>query len=135
MRDSCFAATAHFAPTDTTITVSNDGALPYTFTDVDCSFDTGQVAAGESAQLTSTIPVSTGLLHSARDGCRRGNGWRGRGGGGRAGVDGGAPGHHALQGGCGRGDETIWQAMDNQGRTMGEIRSVQADIEETLEEL
>ena len=31
-------------------------------------------------------------------------------------------------------NETIWQAMDNQGRTMGEIRSVQADIEETLEE-
>ncbi|MGH3650536.1 MAG: cupredoxin domain-containing protein [Acidimicrobiia bacterium] len=56
MRDSCFAGTAHFTPSDSTITVSNDGALPHTFTAVDGSFDTGQVAPGASAQLTFDQP-------------------------------------------------------------------------------
>jgi hypothetical protein len=47
MLDSCFAGTAHFAPSDTTITVSNDGSLPHTFTAVDGSFDSGTVQPGE----------------------------------------------------------------------------------------
>ena len=52
MQDSCFAGTAHFAPEGTTITISNDGALPHTLTAVDGSFDTGQVAPGSSTELT-----------------------------------------------------------------------------------
>lgn len=56
MQDSCFAGTAHFAPTDNTITVTNDGQLPHTLTAVDGSFDTGQVAAGSSAQLSVDEP-------------------------------------------------------------------------------
>ena len=43
MLDSCFSGTAHFAPTETTITISNDGALPHTFTAVDGSFGSGQL--------------------------------------------------------------------------------------------
>jgi hypothetical protein len=46
MHDSCFAGIAHFAPTDNTITVSNDGGLPHTFTAVDGSFDSGTVQPG-----------------------------------------------------------------------------------------
>lgn len=56
MRDSCFAGTAHFAPSDSTITVTNEGQLPHTLTAVDGSFDTGQVAGGGSAQLTFDEP-------------------------------------------------------------------------------
>lgn len=56
MQDSCFAGTAHFAPADTTLTVSNDGALPHTLTAVDGSFDTGEVAPGTSAQLNVDEP-------------------------------------------------------------------------------
>lgn len=56
MKDSCFAGTAHFAPSGTTLTVSNDGELPHTLTAVDGSFDTGQVAPGTTAQLRVDEP-------------------------------------------------------------------------------
>lgn len=56
MRDSCFAGTAHFAPSGTPITISNDGVLPHTLTAVDGSFDTGDVGAGQSTELTLTEP-------------------------------------------------------------------------------
>lgn len=56
MLDSCFSGTAHFAPSGTTITVSNDGQLPHTLTAVDGSFDTGTVEAGSSAELTIDEP-------------------------------------------------------------------------------
>lgn len=56
MRDSCFAGTAHFAPTDNTITVSNDGGLPHTFTAVDGSFDSGTVQPGESFEFSVSEP-------------------------------------------------------------------------------
>lgn len=52
MLDSCFAGIAHFAPTDNTITVSNDGSLPHTFTAVDGSFDSGTVQPGESFEFS-----------------------------------------------------------------------------------
>lgn len=56
MQDSCFSGTAHFAPSGTAITVSNDGQLPHTLTAVDGSFDTGTVSAGSSAELTIDEP-------------------------------------------------------------------------------
>lgn len=56
MLDSCFSGTAHFAPTDTTITISNDGELPHMFTAVDGSFDSGQVQPGETFELTIDQP-------------------------------------------------------------------------------
>ncbi|MEX0797104.1 MAG: hypothetical protein WD274_10450 [Acidimicrobiia bacterium] len=52
MLDSCFAGIAHFAPTDNTITVSNDGGLPHTFTAVDGSFDSGTVQPGETYEFS-----------------------------------------------------------------------------------
>jgi plastocyanin len=71
MRDSCFAGTAHFAPSDTTITVSNDGQLPHTLTAVDGSFDTGNVDPGSSAELTVDEPGIYRVfcsLHGTADG-------------------------------------------------------------------
>jgi hypothetical protein len=56
MLDSCFAGVAHFAPTDNTITVSNDGGLPHTFTAVDGSFDSGTVQPGESFEFSVGEP-------------------------------------------------------------------------------
>jgi hypothetical protein len=56
MLDSCFSGVAHFAPSDTAITVRNDGGLPHTLTAVDASFDTGEVAPGGSAQLSFDEP-------------------------------------------------------------------------------
>lgn len=56
MQDSCFSGTAHFAPSGTTITVSNDGQLPHTLTAVDGSFDTGMVNPGSSAEMTIDEP-------------------------------------------------------------------------------
>lgn len=52
MLDSCFSGVAHFAPSDSTITVRNEGGLPHTLTAVDGSFDTGDVAPGGTAELT-----------------------------------------------------------------------------------
>jgi hypothetical protein len=51
MLDSCFNGVAHFAPTGS-LTVSNDGQMPHTFTAVDGSFDSGQMEAGEIFELT-----------------------------------------------------------------------------------
>lgn len=56
MRDSCFSGIAHFAPADMTITISNDGELPHTFTAVDGSFNTGQLQPGETFELTVADP-------------------------------------------------------------------------------
>jgi plastocyanin len=56
MQDSCFSGVAHFAPSDTTITVTNDGVMPHTLTAVDGSFDTGNVDPGGTAELTIAEP-------------------------------------------------------------------------------
>jgi hypothetical protein len=56
MLDSCFAGIAHFAPADNTITVSNEGVLPHTFTAVDGSFDSGTVQPGESFEFSVSEP-------------------------------------------------------------------------------
>ncbi|HEY7583981.1 MAG TPA: hypothetical protein VIB78_10230 [Acidimicrobiia bacterium] len=50
--DSCFNGIAHTAPLGDTLTVSNDGEIPHTLTAVDGSFDTGQLAPGETATLS-----------------------------------------------------------------------------------
>jgi plastocyanin len=52
MLDSCFNGTAHFAPAGVTLTVSNDGELPHTFTAVDGSFDSGTLQPGQTFDLT-----------------------------------------------------------------------------------
>lgn len=50
MRDSCFEATAHFAP-EGTVTVVNDGGIAHTYTAVDGSFDSGTLNAGDTAEI------------------------------------------------------------------------------------
>ncbi|HEX5723072.1 MAG TPA: hypothetical protein VFZ06_10045 [Acidimicrobiia bacterium] len=50
--DSCFNGIAHTAPLSETLTVSNDGEIPHTLTAVDGSFDTGQLAPGQTATLS-----------------------------------------------------------------------------------
>lgn len=133
MRDSCFAGTAHFVPSDTAITVSNDGALPHTYTAVDGSFDTGQVEPGESAQLTFDDP-GVYRVFCTLHGTAAGEGMAG------VVVVGEAvpasmsapldfPPFEEI---VAAETEPIWRAMDRQGRVMGEIRSVQADIEDAL---
>lgn len=56
MKDSCFAGTAHFAASGTTITVDNGGELPHTLTAVDGSFDTGSVEPGSAAEIVVDEP-------------------------------------------------------------------------------
>ena len=56
MRDSCFAGTAQFAPAGVTLTVTNDGELPHTFTAVDGSFDSGILQPGQSFELAIDEP-------------------------------------------------------------------------------
>ncbi|HJU81534.1 MAG TPA: plastocyanin/azurin family copper-binding protein [Acidimicrobiia bacterium] len=50
--DSCFNGIAHNAPVGETLTVRNDGEIPHTVTAIDGSFDTGQLAPGETATLS-----------------------------------------------------------------------------------
>jgi plastocyanin len=45
------------ADTDVTITVTNNGALPHTFTLPDQGIDTGELAAGASADVTINLPA------------------------------------------------------------------------------
>jgi plastocyanin len=56
MLDSCFSGAAHFAPSDTTLTISNDGQIPHTFTAVDGSFDTGQLQPGQTFEIAVDEP-------------------------------------------------------------------------------
>ena len=51
MRDGCFEGVAHFASAGGTLMVSNEGVMPHSFTAVDGSFDTGQLAPGETAEI------------------------------------------------------------------------------------
>lgn len=71
MLDSCFSGIAHFAPSGTSITISNDGLLPHTYTAVDGSFDTGQMQPGETFDLElaeSAIIQVFCTLHGTADG-------------------------------------------------------------------
>ncbi len=51
IRDSCFDGVAQFAGAGDTLTVTNEGNLPHSFTAVDGSFDTGILDPGESAEI------------------------------------------------------------------------------------
>jgi len=52
IRDTCFDAIAHFAQTDSTLLVRNDGVLPHSLTAADGSFDTGVLQPGQQMELT-----------------------------------------------------------------------------------
>lgn len=71
MVDSCFSGTAHFVPSETTITIRNDGALPHTYTAVDGTFDTGELEAGGTSEVTVDEPGVYEVfctLHGTADG-------------------------------------------------------------------
>jgi hypothetical protein len=51
IRDNCFNGVAQFASAGDTLKVTNEGALPHSFTAVDGSFDTGVLDPGESAEV------------------------------------------------------------------------------------
>jgi hypothetical protein len=133
MRDSCFAGTAHFVPSDTLVAVRNDGAMSHSLTAVDGAFDTGLVDPGQSAQLTFDEPGIYRVFCSLH-GTAAGEGMAGVVVVGQA-----VPASMAAPADTSGFEETvevqgrtIRQAMENQGRTMGEIRSLQADMSQTL---
>lgn len=73
LRDFCFDPIGIEAAPGTTLKVRNDGQQPHTFTATDGSFDTGALAAGESATVTvpreapAVVPVYC-TLHADRAG-------------------------------------------------------------------
>lgn len=71
MRDNCFEGVGHVVSAGTTVTVTNAGQAPHTITAVDGSFDSGNVAAGESYELTldepGPVPVYC-TLHGSAEG-------------------------------------------------------------------
>ncbi len=58
MFDSCFSGVAHFAPAGT-LTVTNEGGLPHTFTAVDGSFDSGVLESGARFE----VELAPGVHH------------------------------------------------------------------------
>lgn len=140
MQDSCFSGTAHFAPSDTAITVTNNGFMPHSLTAVDGSFDTGLLEAGVTADLSVSEPGIYQVF------CTLHGTAAGEGMAGVLIVGEAVPASMAapldvssfettVEEKVVAGSEAIRQAMENQGRTMGEIRSVQADMATALERL
>jgi len=140
MLDSCFSGTAHFAPSDTTITITNNGFMPHSLTAVDGSFDTGLLEAGVSADLSVSEPGIYQVFCSLH-GTAAGEGMAGVLVVGEA-----VPAsmsapldvssfEASVEEKVAAESEAIWGAMENHGRTMGEIRSVQADMALALERL
>jgi hypothetical protein len=71
MLDSCFDGTAHFAPAGSVLTISNDGALPHSYTSVDGSFTSGELTPGGTYELTIDEPGIYEVfcsLHGTADG-------------------------------------------------------------------
>jgi plastocyanin len=137
MYDSCFEGTAHFAPAGETITVVNHGELPHTFTAVDGSFDTGQLAAGEAAQVTVN---ESGILqvYCSLHGTATGQGM--------AGVlivgepDPTAIGVNLDAGATGAEDQTgrieaLEADVENQANTIAALTSSQSRLTETVQSL
>jgi plastocyanin len=51
MRDNCFEGVAQFVAPGSTVTVFNEGGLDHSLTAVDGAFDTGLLAAGQTAEF------------------------------------------------------------------------------------
>lgn len=71
MRDHCFEGIGHVVTAGQTVTVKNAGQAPHTITAVDGSFDSGNVAPGESYELAldeaGTVPIYC-TLHGSAEG-------------------------------------------------------------------
>jgi FtsP/CotA-like multicopper oxidase with cupredoxin domain len=134
MLDSCFNGTAHFAPVDTTITISNDGELPHTFTAVDGSFDSGQVSPGETFEITVDEPGIIQVfctLHGTAQGQ------------GMAGVlvvgEAEAPpvsavNIAAIKQAVAEEDEAMIEAIDRQAKAIANLATVQASLTRGLQQ-
>ena len=136
MLDSCFSGIAHFAPTDNTITISNDGQLPHTFTAVDGSFNSGQMLPGETFELTIDEPGMFRVfctLHGTAQG------------GGMAGVlvvgeaepqpVAAAIDVSAIKQAVAEENQALIEVLDSQAETFREIRVTQAELEGSLKQL
>lgn len=56
MRDNCFEGIGHVATAGQAVTVTNVGNAPHSITAADGSFDSGEIAPGESYELTLDQP-------------------------------------------------------------------------------
>jgi hypothetical protein len=135
MLDSCFNGTAHFAPTDTTLLISNDGGMSHTFTAVDGAFDSGQIEPGETFELTIDEPGVFEVfctLHGTADG---------EGMAGVLLVGEAAPG--PVSSGMGLTEirqalaedgVAVTEALDRQTQAIGNLTASQATLRHSLEE-
>lgn len=134
MLDSCFNGTAHFAPANTALIISNDGAMAHTFTAVDGTFDSGQVQPGETFELTIDEPGVYEVfcsLHGTADGE------------GMAGVllvgeaeplpVSAAINMDAIKEAVAEDDQEVIEALDRNTLAIGSLRVAQASMEGMLE--
>lgn len=140
MQDSCFSGTAHFAPSGTAITVTNNGFFPHSLTSVDGSVDTGVLESAGTAEVTFAEPGIYRVF------CTLHGTAAGEGMAGVVVVGEAIPAsvaapldvsgfEQSVQETLTAETESIRAAMENQGRTMGEIRSLQTKMALALEEL
>ncbi len=70
MRDHCFEGVGHVATAGQAVTVTNVGNAPHSITAADGSFDSGDIAPGESYELTldetGVVPIYCTLHGNAR---------------------------------------------------------------------
>ena len=135
MLDSCFNGTAHFAPSDTTITISNDGELPHTFTAVDGSFDSGQVPPGETFEITVDEPGIIQVFCTLH-GTAQGQGMAGVLLVGEAGSPpvSAAVDIAAIKQAVAEEDQAIFEAIDRQAKAIANLATAQASLGRSLEQ-
>ncbi len=135
MLDSCFNGTAHFAPADTTITISNDGELPHTFTAVDGSFDSGQVSPGETFEITVDEPGIIQVFCTLH-GTAQGQGMAGVlvVGEAEAPPVSAAVDIAAIKQAVAEEDEAMIEAIDRQAKAIANLATVQASLTRGLQQ-
>ncbi len=136
MQDSCFGGTAHFAPSDTVITVVNEGQLPHSFTAVDGSFDSGVLQAGEIFEFSVDEP-GTYRVFCSLHGNAAGQGMAGALLVGdaipppvNAEVD-----TTAIRDAVSAGNEEILAALDQQVVALGNLSAAQASLRKGIDEM
>lgn len=77
LRDSCLAPVSATAEAGSTVTVTNVGDLPHSYTALDGSFDSGVIEPGESATIELPETPATMPVHCTLHADRSGNGMAG----------------------------------------------------------
>lgn len=136
MQDSCFGGTAHFAPSDTVITVVNEGELPHSFTAVDGTFDSGVLQAGEIFEFSVDEP-GTYQVFCSLHGTASGQGMAGALLVGdaipppvNAEID-----TTAIRDAVATGNEEIIAALDQQVVALGNLSAAQASLRKGIDEI